>query len=336
MFTASLCLTAAFTISITRYRLMQLDQLLSSGVVYFLISFLAGLVYYGIVGVRRHGAGRQPLQRVAVAQAACWRQRHGLLLCWCLDLLRGRFTAVLDRHFRREKNQLDRTLQRMSQAIEQLVDPPTLAPPAANLGGIARRSAAPSTCDRATAPVSSDRRARPRAGVDRAVVRLSAGRDVLTHGAWRCRCSSRSTAAGPRQLHFLGGATAHGLLHEGAIARASCSRPSGRAARLDRREDRRYTPEDLKLLTAFAQITVLALVSAEGHRTIETLNRELQGKVEKIAEQQRRILALQSQLSANRHPPGRRQSRTAKRQNADAAAARRTAAWSAPVRRCGS
>ncbi|MBL8793272.1 MAG: sigma-54-dependent Fis family transcriptional regulator, partial [Planctomycetia bacterium] len=32
------------------------------------------------------------------------------------------------------------------------------------------------------------------------------------------------------------------------------------------------------------------------HRTIETLNRDLQGKVEKISEQQRRILALQSQL----------------------------------------
>ena len=55
-------------------------------------------------------------------------------------------------------------------------------------------------------------------------------------------------------------------------------------------------PEDFNLLAAFAQLTVLALVSAEGHRTIEALNRELQAKVEKIAEQQRRILALQSQL----------------------------------------
>jgi transcriptional regulator with GAF, ATPase, and Fis domain len=45
-------------------------------------------------------------------------------------------------------------------------------------------------------------------------------------------------------------------------------------------------------------MTVLALVSAEGHRKIEVLNRELQTKVEKIAEQQRRIMALQSQLSA--------------------------------------
>src|SRR5262249_19651183 len=55
-------------------------------------------------------------------------------------------------------------------------------------------------------------------------------------------------------------------------------------------------PEDLNLLTAFAQITALALVSAEGHRTIEALNRDLHAKVEKIAEQQRRILVLQKKV----------------------------------------
>ena len=49
---------------------------------------------------------------------------------------------------------------------------------------------------------------------------------------------------------------------------------------------------------AFAQITVLAFVSAEKHRAIEALNRDLQTKVEKIAEQQRRIMALQSQLTS--------------------------------------
>jgi transcriptional regulator with GAF, ATPase, and Fis domain len=59
-----------------------------------------------------------------------------------------------------------------------------------------------------------------------------------------------------------------------------------------------YSAEDRHLLSAFVQMTVLALLSAEGHRKIDTLNRELQTKVEKIAEQQRRILALQSQLSS--------------------------------------
>src|SRR5260370_26778528 len=49
MFAASVCLTVAFAVSITRYRLMELDQIITSGVGYFLISFVAGVVYYGVV-----------------------------------------------------------------------------------------------------------------------------------------------------------------------------------------------------------------------------------------------------------------------------------------------
>ena len=89
MFAASLCLTVAFTISITRYRLMQLDQLLSSGVVYFLLSFLAGLVYYGLAFVglflvnSRGGEGPSLTQALLVSSTA-------LVLLVALDLMRGR------------------------------------------------------------------------------------------------------------------------------------------------------------------------------------------------------------------------------------------------------
>src|SRR5262249_6651854 len=49
MFFASALVTLAYTVSITRYRLMQLDQIVSSGMVYFLISFVAGGLYYVVV-----------------------------------------------------------------------------------------------------------------------------------------------------------------------------------------------------------------------------------------------------------------------------------------------
>src|SRR5262249_20107446 len=88
-------------------------------------------------------------------------------------------------------------------------------------------------------------------------------------------------------LRFVGGEAAIALVHEGRLLGLLVLGP---------RDAGLYAPEDLNLLTAFAQISVLALVSAEGHRTIDALNRDLQAKVEKIAEQQRRILALQSQL----------------------------------------
>ncbi len=51
------------------------------------------------------------------------------------------------------------------------------------------------------------------------------------------------------------------------------------------------------MLGAFCRLTALALESAQGNRTIESLNRELRAKVDKISEQQRRILTLQNQLT---------------------------------------
>ena len=69
MFAASVCVTVAFTISITRYRLMQLDQLVSSGVVYFLISFIAGLVYYGLVFAATFVVGSQVGEGPSLGQA---------------------------------------------------------------------------------------------------------------------------------------------------------------------------------------------------------------------------------------------------------------------------
>jgi transcriptional regulator with GAF, ATPase, and Fis domain len=88
---------------------------------------------------------------------------------------------------------------------------------------------------------------------------------------------------------FLRGEAAHALWHEGQLLGLLVLGPKYEGA---------YSADDFHLLSAFAQLTVLALVSAEGRRSIESLNHELHGKVEKIAEQQRRILALQAQLGA--------------------------------------
>ncbi len=290
MFTASLCLTAAFTISITRYRLLQLDQLLSSGVVYFLLSFLAGLVYYGIAFVglvlvnSRSGEWPSVMQALLVSTTA-------LVLLVALDLMRARLKSALDHHFRREKHQLDRTWRRMSEAIEQLVDSPTLArrllQTSAELLGTERGSVYLREGD---SPLYSLTHA---LGAAPALTELSSGCPLIEavgeEGAATARLLHGANPA-RRQLLFLGGETAHGLFHEGELLGLLVLGPKASGT---------YTSDDLNLLTAFAQITALALVSTKGHRTIDELNRELQGKVDKIAEQHRRILALQSQL-ANR------------------------------------
>jgi transcriptional regulator with GAF, ATPase, and Fis domain len=287
MFAASVIVTAAFTISITRYRLMQLDQLLSSGVVYFLISSLVGLAYYALVfggmillGMRA-GEGPSLGSVLSVSTSA-------LVLMVFLDVVRGRFNAALHRHFHREKYQIDRTMRRMSEAIEQLVDPPTLARQllhtSAEMLGVARGAV---YLRQGEPPLY---RVTDALGPAPALAELSFGCPLVE--ALGTRGTITVPPRGPldaaqRQVQFLGGQIAHALLHEEQLLGLLVLGPRDGAA---------YTPEDLNLLAAFAQIAVLALVSAEGHRTIESLNGELKAKVDKIAEQQRRILALQSQL----------------------------------------
>ncbi len=217
MFAASLCLTVAFTISITRYRLMQLDQLLSSGVIYFLLSFLAGLVYYGLAFVglfvvnSRGGEGPSLEQALLVSGTA-------LLLLVALDLTRGRLKSVLDRHFRREKHQLDRTWRRMSEAIEQLVDSPTLArrllQTSAELLGVERGSI---YLRDGEAPLF---RLTHALGAAPELAELSSGCPLIEvvreHGSATAPLRLAGDPA-HRQLLFLGGETAHGLLHEGQL-----------------------------------------------------------------------------------------------------------------------
>jgi transcriptional regulator with GAF, ATPase, and Fis domain len=288
MFAASVCLNIAYAVSITRYRLMQLDQLISSGVVYFLFSFLAGLVYYILVFVGVLVVGSKVM--APSFSQALWVSSTVLVLMIILDLVRGRLKKALDQHFRREKYQLDRTLRRMSQAIEQLVDPPTLARRLLHVSG-------------------------ELLGVSQGAVFLREGdlplfrltdhlgsAPALTEVLPGCPLVEALTVCGTlvdqprplphaerahRQMRLLGGQAAQAVVHKGDMLALLV---------LGQKEGGAYTTDDLNVLAAFAQMTALALASAERHCTIESLNQDLRGKVAKIAEQQKRIANLQSQL----------------------------------------
>jgi transcriptional regulator with GAF, ATPase, and Fis domain len=291
MFAASVCVTVAFAVSITRYRLMQLDQIISSGVSYFLLSSLAGLVYYAVVFAGTllfsfqwlAGPNWTWVHAVGVGVAA-------LVLLLVLDWLRNRVNRALDRTFYRDKHRLDRTLKRMSLAIEKLVDPPTLARrllhESADLLGVRQgavylREGSPPLYRLAHALDAAPPLTELSSGCP-LIEALRANGPLLTPPR-----SSGGDDPAQRQLRLLGGEVAHALTHEGQLLALLVLGPKAVGA---------YGPEDLNLLTAFAQVTALALVSAEGHRTIDALNRDLHAKVEKIAEQQRRILALQKKV----------------------------------------
>jgi transcriptional regulator with GAF, ATPase, and Fis domain len=197
----------------------------------------------------------------------------------------------LDQIFFREKFLLDRTLRRMSRAIEQLVDPPTLArqllQAASEVLNVTRGAI---YLREGTPPLY---RLTESLGPPPALIELSSGCpliETLQRLSSVTAIAARGEKLDPaqRQLHLLGGEVAHSLVHEGELLALLILGP---------KELGTYSAEDLNLLAALSQLAALALKSAERHRTIELLNRDLHAKVEKISEQQRRILALQSQLT---------------------------------------
>ena len=305
MFAASACVTAAYVVSITRYRLMQLDQLVSSGMMYFVVSTLVGLFYYGVVFAGLLLIGSQSSEGPSLVQVVAVSSTV-LLLLVALSTWPGAGSSTPWIGTSAAKSiSSTAPCERMSQAIDQLGrSAHARAPAPAHHGGDAvgpRWSGLPATGRAAAVPAD---------GVDRPgtpLHELSSGcplvEALFNHGTLGEVIVSpapkhgNGVSGGPamRQLHFLQGAIAQALVHEGQLLGLLLLGP---------RPESHYTPEDVQLLAAFAQITALALVSAEGHRTIDSLNRDLKAKVEKIAEQQRRILALQSQLKReDRKPP---------------------------------
>jgi transcriptional regulator with GAF, ATPase, and Fis domain len=287
MFTASAILTVAYAVSITRYRLMELENLLSTSMDYFVASFLAAALYYAVVFVgtllfSRYISAPQFSTAVAVSTTV-------MLLLFLLDQARWRVRKFLDRRFTRQKTQLDLTLQRMGKALEQLVDPPALAQKflqattdllGVTQGAVYLRQGDPQVyrlagCQGSVPPLGELPPGSP------LIDALETGQAVS--GQPR---PYQPMSPAQKQLQNLGGRLAHPVMQEDRMLAFLLLGP----------KDPPYRPEDSDLLAAFAQITALALQSAAGHRTIEQLNQELGEKVQKISEQQRRILALQSQL----------------------------------------
>jgi hypothetical protein len=95
MFLASFIVTCAFAIGMTRYRLMELDTIINSSVGYFFVSFLAGLMYYGVVFVGTFFFSR--FLSYPTLPAALTVSTTALLFVVALDLARNRFIQALDR-----------------------------------------------------------------------------------------------------------------------------------------------------------------------------------------------------------------------------------------------
>jgi transcriptional regulator with GAF, ATPase, and Fis domain len=294
MYVVSLLYTLAYAMSITRYKLMQAEEILNRGVVYFLVSLAAGLLYSGLLVVSTLAINEQlPLDRTPMGALVAGLTAVVLLVLF--EAARQRFQKALERRFYREKYKLDQAMRQMSLAVGSLVDRPTigrrLLEAASEVlrvewgaiylegpGGEALRLAA---CQGPEPDEKELDEGNPL--IER--LRRSPRAMRVPHAMALVGASDRATDA----MIALGGEVAVPLEAEGALTGLLILGP--------KRSGMPYEDEEVAFVSALGSVATLALRSAEIQRTLESLNDELRDKVSKIAEQQRRILILQDQLT---------------------------------------
>ena len=289
MFAASICLTAAYGISMSRYGLLEVNQFLNWGLVSIGVSAAAGLVYCGLVFLGALMIGSQLEPHLSV-RAAVWVSLTAWVLLIALDLFRWRWRRAMDRQINQDKVQVEKTLRQLGQVVEDLEDPSALSHrllhTLADLMHFDRGMIYLRPLNEPVFRLASHLGAKPPLEV------LPPGSplpDALRHASFidaRSEAGYRHRLA-QRQLSFLGGEVALPLRHERELMAIVIAGP---------KRSGKYTIDEIRHLTTVTQIAAPALHGAAAQHLLEQLNRELQEKVEKISEQQRRIVALQTQL----------------------------------------
>ena len=294
MFGVSLLFTLAFALSITRYKLMQAEEFINRGMVYVAFSVTAGLLYSGVLVLSGVIFRDQLLSDHLTSRGAAVAGVTVVLILIVSELARGRFQKAIDRRFYREKYKFDQAMRKMRLAVGSLVDRETLGrrllEAAAEVlrlewgaiylcdapGGRLRLAAC-----HGPAPEEETLAANhPLVERLRKVPGLRLPLTVALAGA---------TDPATDAMIALGGEAASALEADGDLAGLLVLGP--------KRSGMPYEDEELAFLGALSSVATLALHSAGIQQTLEALNSELRDKVGKIAEQQRRILILQDQLS---------------------------------------
>lgn len=284
MYLTSLIFTISYGLSITRYKLLPMGRFINRGLLYVGLSSVATMLFCAMVGLT-----------TALVSQLIFRWDHALMagltsmtIVIFLGWIRDRFQKSLDRSFYREKYRLDKAVRQLGAAVDRLVEPAQLARQLLH--------GAHETVGTARAAVylrspGNDGDAYDRAdqiGWPLAPERLPASHPLLRELSLSGTLKTSVGGTGAKALASFGAELAYLLELEGAVIGAVFFGPQA--------DGDPYSPEDQNFLTALARTTTLALSTAQGHRTILSLKEELQEKVDKIADQQRRIMYLQGEL----------------------------------------
>jgi transcriptional regulator with GAF, ATPase, and Fis domain len=289
----SLLYTIAYAFSITRYKLMQVEEIINRSVVYFVFSVIAGLTYSALLLVSGWLIGDRLLSANPTSWGAMVAALSVIVVLIVSEVARGRFQRVIDRRFFREKYKFDQAMQKMRVAVGSLVDKLTLGRRllegavevlrvewgALYLYESREKGFRVAACHGPSPDEQSLAMDNP------LVMRLQqtpAAR--LSHALAQGTSSDPATDA----MIALGGEAASAVGGNGQLAGLLILGP--------KRSGMPFEDEEMAFLGALSSVATLALHSAGIQQTLESLNQELRGKVDKIAEQQRRILILQEQL----------------------------------------
>ncbi len=301
MYVVSLLYSTAYAFSITRYKLMQVEEIYNRSKMYVLVSLGAGLLYSCVLVGTTLLIGDQLLTNHAlkggpVAGGAM------LAILILLGATRERFQRAIDRRFYREKYKFDQAMQKMNLAVGKLVDRGTLGQRLLEAAAEILRLewGAIYLVDAARGPLKLAAWYGPEP--DERV--LSADNPLVerlrldpTVRAPHAMALSPSSDPATDTMIALGGEVAKNLEADGEQVGLMVLGP--------KRSGMPYEDEEVAFLGALSSVAMLALHSAGIQQTLERLNLELRDKVDKIAEQQRRILLLQDQLTERGKAAGR-------------------------------
>ncbi len=277
VYVVSLIFTLAYAVSITRYKLLQVGEIVNRGILYVAISFGATALFCILVGLATALVGTYYFRWENAVMAGMTAMVVVVFLGWVArPFSKSARPPVLSREVspRQGDPPLERSRRSAGRTFTTGAATDAIDPRHDRHGGRRGLSAQRGRAQFQVACRNAWNAAPERLAADCPAVQEFSARTIVTES---------------RVLRELGAALGCVLETEGAAVGLILLGP--------KEDGTPYSPEDQNFLLALARTAALALRGAQGHRTINSLKEELQDKVQKIAEQQRRIMILQSELN---------------------------------------
>ena len=275
MFLASLSFAASHAVSILRYRLFRIEEIVEQrGWKYLILRFLGTIGFYGLVLVvigltPRLFAGVPQPTGLLITSFVC-------LVLYILTTIRSWTWAIIDRRFYRERSQLDWAMRRMNEAVGNLVDPSVVHQhvlviaagcAGAKRGGLYLKSPRNSfaLADSIGSPPFPDRIDSNHALIER----MKEG-DLLQKAP---RALIREDVVS-QFLRSAGAELAQPLVHDGKLIGFLL---------LGAKQEGMYNSAEMSFLAGIADLATIALHGAQSQQTLDKLNRDLRHRVERVS-----------------------------------------------------